>query len=107
MKNNISTITKLKDLNRLNNQTLICINNLSLEELIAVKLEISSKNLNNRLYGFDIWRRTSHIVRDAILKFSLSAAKTKKDAARFLGITYGEYMKHLKDYETRNYFIND
>tara|TARA_B100001094_G_scaffold227665_1_gene222199 strand:+ start:6646 stop:6981 length:336 start_codon:yes stop_codon:yes gene_type:complete len=104
---NISTITKLKDQNKINDQLLVCINNLKIEDLIAIKLELASKDINHRLYGFDIWRRTSYIVRDGILKYSLSVAKSKKDAARFLGITYAEYMKHLKNYKTRDYFKND
>tara|TARA_R110002012_G_scaffold58923_4_gene153344 strand:+ start:2342 stop:2689 length:348 start_codon:yes stop_codon:yes gene_type:complete len=100
----ISTITKLKDLNKLNDSLLVCINNLTLEDLIAVKLELSSKHVNNRLYGLDIWRRTSYIVRDGILKFSLSVAKSKKDAARFLGLSYVEYMRHIREYKTNDYF---
>jgi hypothetical protein len=103
----ISTITKLKNDNLINDQFLVCINNLKLEDIVAVKLELSSKYINNRLYGFDIWRRTSYIVKDGILKYSLSVAKSKKDAARFLGITYVEYMKQLKKYKTREYFKND
>lgn len=104
---NISTITKLKDLNKVNDHLLVCINSLKLEDLIAIKLELASKNINNRLYGFDIWRRTPYIVRDGLLKYSLSVAKSKKDAARFLGITYAEYMKYLKDFKTREYFENE
>tara|TARA_Y100000592_G_C5451684_1_gene309091 strand:+ start:573 stop:899 length:327 start_codon:yes stop_codon:yes gene_type:complete len=108
MKTNItSTITKLKDLNKVNDQALVCISSLTIEELIAIKLELASQNINNRLYGFDIWRRTPYIVRDGILKFSLSSSKSKKDAARLLGLSYAEYMKHLKNYKTREYFIND
>lgn len=102
--NHISTITKLKDLNKINDQNLICIGNLQLEELIAVKLELSSQNINKRLYGFDIWRRTAYIVRDGILKFSLSVAKSKKDAARFLGIPFVEFKNHIRDYKTSDYF---
>ena len=101
---NISTITKLKDQKKINDQLLVCINRLNLEELIAVKLELSSQQINNRLYGLDIWRRTGHIVRDGILKFSLSVAKSKKDAARFLGLSYVEYMKHIRDFKTNEYF---
>ena len=104
---NISTITKLKNQNKVSDQLLVCINSLTLEDLIAIKLELSSKNISSRLYGFDIWRRTPYIVKDGILKFSLSVAKSKKDAARFLGLTYSEYMKHLKDFKTRDYFEND
>ena len=101
---NISTITKLKDQNKLNDQVLVGINALKLEDLIAIKLELSSQNIYNRLYGFDLWRRTPYIVRDALLKFSLSAAKSKKDAARFLGLNYVEFMKHIKAFKTNEFF---
>ena len=50
-----SIINKLKDQNKLNDQLLVCLNNLSLEDVIAVKLELSTNLLNHRLYGFDIW----------------------------------------------------
>tara|TARA_R100001510_G_C7442504_1_gene71079 strand:- start:118 stop:462 length:345 start_codon:yes stop_codon:yes gene_type:complete len=100
----ISTITKLKDQNIINDQLLVCINRLKLEELIAIKLELSSQNVNNRLYGLDIWRRTSYIVKDGILKFSLSVSKSKKDAARFLGLSYVEFMKQIREFKTNEYF---
>tara|TARA_B100000085_G_scaffold185716_1_gene169736 strand:+ start:3465 stop:3791 length:327 start_codon:yes stop_codon:yes gene_type:complete len=103
---NKNTITNLSVSNKLNldDKTLIAINSLSLEDLIALKLELSSKNLKNRLYGFDIWRRIPYIVKDSLLKYSISASKTKKDGARLLGLTYVEYMKHIRDFETNKYF---
>ena len=102
-KNTISNLSISNNLN-LSDKTLIAINSLSLEDLIALKLELSSKNLNNRLYGFDIWRRIPYIVKDSLLKYSISVSKTKKDGARLLGLTYVEYMKHIRDFETNKYF---
>ena len=84
---NKSIISKLKDQHKLNDSLLIGISSLSLEELIAIRLELAAKEINNRLYGFDIWKKTNYIVKDAILKFAISTTKSKKDAARFLGIT--------------------
>tara|TARA_Y100000004_G_scaffold172968_1_gene210339 strand:- start:938 stop:1270 length:333 start_codon:yes stop_codon:yes gene_type:complete len=103
---NKSTITNLSITNKFNldEKTLVTINSLSLEDLIAVKLELASKSLNNRLYGFDIWRRIPYIVKDSLLKYSISVTNTKKDGARLLGLTYVEYMKHIKDYNTNEYF---
>tara|TARA_Y100001937_G_scaffold93347_1_gene126414 strand:- start:219 stop:542 length:324 start_codon:yes stop_codon:yes gene_type:complete len=100
----MSIINKLKNENKVDDQFLVSLNSLKLEDLIAIKLELASVDISNRLYGFDIWRRTPYIVKDALLKYSLSVAKSKKDAARFLGLTYAEYMKHLKDFNTREYF---
>ncbi len=101
---NKSIINKLKDQNKINDNTLISINSLSLEEVIAVKLELATEHINNRLYGLDIWKKTNYIVRDAVLKFAISTTKSKKDAARFLGITPQEFQKACRNYNIDNYF---
>ena len=93
-----SIINKLKDQNKLNDQVLVYLNNLTLEDLIAVKLELSTNLLNHRLYGLDIWNKMSNITKEAILKFSLSVTKNKTDAARFLGITQQNFRRALKNY---------
>ncbi len=94
-----SIISKLKDQNKLNDQLITCLNNLSLEDLIAVKLELSTNLLNHRLYGFDIWNRMSAITKEAVLKFSLSVTKNKTDAARFLGLTQQNFRRACKNYK--------
>lgn len=94
-----SIISKLKDQNKLNDQLLVCINKLSLEDLIAVKLELSTNLLNNRLYGFDIWNKMPSITKEAILKFSLSVTKNKSDAARFLGLTKQNFRRACDNYK--------
>ena len=99
---NKSIIKKLKDQNKINDNILSCISSLSIEDLIAVKLELSANHLNNRLYGFDIWRNSGYIVKEALLKFAISSTNSKKDAARFLGLTYSEFKRVLKTYD-----IND
>ena len=93
-----SIINNLKDQKKLNDQLLISINNLSLEDLIAVKLELSTNLLNHRLYGLDIWNKMPKITKEAVLKFSLSVTKNKTDAARFLGITQQNFRRALKIY---------
>ena len=95
---NTSIITKLKDQNLLTDETLVGIGNLSLEDLIAVKLELSCNNINNRLFGFDIWRQTGYIVKEALLKFAISTTNSRKSAARFLGLTYDEFKKLCTKY---------
>ena len=74
---NKSIIKKLKDHNKVNDSLLACIGSLSLEELIGLKFELSAEHINNRLYGFDIWRKTNYIVKDAIMKFAVSTTKSK------------------------------
>ncbi len=101
---NKSVITFLKNDNLITDDLLVLISNLTLEDLIAIKLELSATNLNNRLYGLDIWRRTGYIVKDAVLKFAISTTPSKKDAARFLGLTYLEFKSVLRRYKVENYF---
>ena len=99
-----SVINYLKNENLVNDELLVFINSLTLEDLIAIKLELTAKHLNNRLYGLDIWRRTGYIIKDSLLKFAISTTNSKKDAARFLGLTYMEFKRLLQKYEVDNYF---
>jgi hypothetical protein len=96
---NKSVIKNLKDQNKISDNILTEINSLSIEDLIAVKFELSANNINNRLYGFDIWRQSDYIIKEAILKFAISTTKSKKDAARFLGLTYLEFKRIVKKYK--------
>ena len=86
---------------------LVNINKLTIEDLIALKLELSANNINNRLYGFDLWRQTNNIVKEALLKFAISTTNSKKDAARFLGLTYMEFKRVLNKYNVKDYFSED
>ena len=104
---NKSVISYLKSKNVVNDELLVLINNLTLEDLIALKLELSSRMLNNRLYGFDIWHRSNYIIKEAILKFAISATKSKKDAARFLGLNYLEFKRVVAKYKVKKYFTED
>ena len=107
-KKNLTTVNKSIILKLcLQDDLLININNLSLEDLIAIKLELSANNINNRLYGFDLWRQSNNIVKEALLKFAVSTTKSKKDAARFLGLTYLEFKRVMSQYTVDNYFAED
>jgi hypothetical protein len=104
---NKSIIKKLKDQNKINDNVLSHINSLSIEDLIAIKFELSANHMNNRLYGFDIWRNSGYIVKEALLKFAISTTNSKKDAARFLGLTYSEFKRVVKTYDIKDFLKND
>ena len=99
-----SIIKLLKEQNIVNDQLLVCLNSISLEDLIAVKLELAARNINNRLYGFDIWRALPNVIKEATLKFAISSTKSKKDASRFLGLTYLEFLNICKKYKINDFF---
>ena len=104
---NKSIINKLKDQNLINDQILPYINEISIEDLIALKLELSANLINNRLYGFHIWSNLNNIIKEAVLKFAVSTTKSKKDAARFLGLTYSEFRKVIHTYNVEETFSDD
>ena len=91
-----STINKLRKEKRIDDKFEVTLSSLSLEEVIAVKLELSSRYLNNRMYNFPIWKSIEAICREAVVKFALSACRSKLDAASFLGLSLGELNLNLK-----------
>ena len=103
---NLSIIQKFKDQNKINDETLVILNTFTIEDLLAIKLELSANNISNRLYGLDIWKKSDYIIKDAILKFAVSTTKSKKDAARFLGVSYSEFNSLYKRYQLEDFFNN-
>lgn len=99
-----SIVSKLKDNNLVSDDLLVLVNNMSLEDIIALKLELSSRIVKNRFYGFDVWRNSKFIVQEAILKFAISATESKKDAARFLGLDYQSFTRLVKKFKIQHFF---
>lgn len=90
----------LKKEGRINEDTINSISEMTLEEIIGVKLELSAKETNGKLYNLPIWYTMPNICRDACLQFAFSYCSTKSDMASLLGIPY-EYFKDLyKKYYT-------
>ena len=80
------------------------LSSLSLEEIIGLKMELSSRPVNNRLYGLPIWNNLTDVVKDAILKYSYSATRTQMEAMRVLGLTADSFQKLKKRYDPVSYF---
>ncbi len=93
-----STINKLKREKKIDDVFLSRINNLTLEELIAIKLEAAARFVNNKLYNFPIWKSLHYICREAVLMFALSSTRSLNDAASFLGISQSEFKENIKKY---------
>ena len=55
-----------------------------------------TRYLNNRMYNFPIWKSIEAICREAVVRFALSACRSKLDAASFLGLSLGELNINLK-----------
>ena len=89
---------KLLSENKITKEFEARINLLTLEELIALKLENSCKLLNGKLYGFPIWKTSNLIFKDSLIKFALSATTSHKAAANLLGITLQDLKIFIRKY---------
>lgn len=101
---NYSLINKLLKEEKINEKFLSVLNQLSLEELISLKLEMSAKSSGGDIFGMPIWHSLRDICRDASLKFALSATRTTAEAATFLGISISTFKDYVKKYDVKSYF---
>ena len=104
---NYSFISIMKEKRKVNDEFLNILSSLSLEEIIALKMETAVQLTKHKLYNFPLWKAMPSICRDAILRFVLSACESKRDGARMLGIDIREFDKLLKRYNTEKLFNND
>jgi transcriptional regulator of acetoin/glycerol metabolism len=101
---NYSVVRKLRNEGKTNEQLETMITMLSLEDLIALKLELASRSVGGKLYGLPLWYSLPDITKDAVLKYALSAARTKMEAARFLGVSKEYFYRLLKKYNANSFF---
>jgi len=102
--NNYSFISVMKKEKRINENFMNILSCLSLEEVMALKLELSIQTINNKLYNFPLWSAFPNITRDALLRYAMSACQPKRDMAKFLGIPINKFGDILKKYNTEKLF---
>ena len=102
---NYSISKKLRQDRKSNEEFEIMLGALTLEEVIALKLELATKSISNRMYGFPIWHSLHNIVQDAVFKYAYSATRTKSEAMRFLGLQENWFHKLQKKYGIDDYFV--
>jgi hypothetical protein len=96
---NYSIRKKLNNQNKINSNFETILNSLTLEEIIALKLELAASHVNHKLYGFPILRSLKFLVREACIMFALSTTRTPKDAAGVLGITERQLREEIDKFD--------
>jgi len=91
-----SIIKSLKNKGKINNNFLSTVDNVSLEDLVAIKLELAVKAAGGYLYGMPIMNSTYNIVKEGVYKFAMSCTSTKLEAARVLGINIENFESRIK-----------
>ena len=92
---------KLKKEKKIDDNFEVILSNLTLEEIIGLKLELSSQYINNKLYNFTIWNSLYYICREAALMYTLSACRSIKDASSLMGISENDFRKEIKKYQIK------
>lgn len=90
-KSRFSFIEQLRKNGLSNDKFEIMLNNLRLEDIIAIKLELSCRNAAHHLYGVPIWASVSRIVKQSIFNFARSVNATSTEVCAFLGINLKTY----------------
>ena len=70
------------------------LSNLTLEEIITAKLELSTKGLNEKLFGYPLYNNIQHITKESLVRFALHFCNSQEKAANLLGLD----VRHLKEY---------
>ena len=80
------------------------LSNLTLEDIIALKLELAAKAAGGYLYGIPVWKRAPVLIKEAILKFAYSACYSKGDICKFLGLEKKELSRYTRKYNIESFF---
>lgn len=98
---------KLKRENKISSDFEIMINNLSLEDIIALKLETSMNVSGTPIYGLQLSKALRYICKEALYKLALSATRSKNAAARFLGVSESDFRQELKRMNIESFFLEE
>ena len=89
---------KLNREKKINSSFETILNSLTLEEIIALKLELAASHVNHKLYGFPILKSLKFLVRESCIMFALSVSRTTKDAACVLGTTERQLREEIQKF---------
>ena len=103
-KEHYSISSKLRAEQKTSDEFEVMVAALTLEELIGLKLELSAKAVNQKLYGFDLWKKIPRIAKEAVLNYAYSATRTKNELAAFLGLSASAMDRLVTKYKPKDFF---
>lgn len=80
---------------------------LTLEEVLALKLECSSRLTDGKMYGFNLWSNVTDIVKEAVYTAAISVAKSPREATRILGIQFDSFYRLRAKYNVNDTFKDE
>ena len=71
------------------------VSNLTLEDLIIAKLELSAKGLNEKLFGYPLYNNIQHITKESLVRFALRFCNSQEKAANLLGLDVRQFKSYI------------
>jgi DNA-binding protein Fis len=75
------------------------LSNLTLEEIITAKLELSARSLNGKLFGYLIYKNVQHITKESLVRFALRFCNSQEKAANMLGLSVQEFKSYIRKHK--------
>ena len=104
---NFSLKRKLRRQKKTDHEFEMKLNRLSLEEIISLKINLIFDSVGDKAYGFHIFKNLDHLIKEAIIKSTLSYCSSYESARRHLGLEIDKWSKLLKKYVPIDYLETD
>jgi hypothetical protein len=104
---NYNLKNKLLKEDKINKQFLEKLRFITLEDLITLKLLVSTEDLKGKIYNFPFLKYSYEICREAVVRFALSKASNRKEASLIMGMKKADFLAHLKEYDILKEFNYD
>lgn len=95
---NYNLKNKLLKENKIDSNFLEKLSFVTLEDLITLKLLVSTENLKGKLFNFPFLKYTTEICKEAVVRFALSKASNRKEVSLMLGYKKADLVKYIKEY---------
>lgn len=101
---NYNLKNKLLKENKIDQEFLEKLKFLKLEELITLKLLVATSLLKGKLFNFPFLKYSTEICKEAVLRFALSQANSRKEAQMILGLKKADLIYYIKNYDLEDDF---
>ena len=95
---NYNLKNKLLNDNKIDHSFIEKLKFVTLEELITLKLLVSTEGLRGKIYNFPFLKYTTDICKEAIVRFALTKANNRREASMILGMKKADFLQYIKDY---------
>jgi DNA-binding protein Fis len=95
----MSLIKKLREEKKSNEEFEVMLKHLTLEEMFSLRLELEDQSFKGNLSGYKMYFIIRDVISEGLIKFALDYKKTKRGAAKFLGLDKDTLERNMMKYK--------